>query len=89
LPHRDKFQVIAGVLEYCNMVARKSTRIQLKCKLGNQYFELLAELVTLNLISRRQIGARSEYITTPLGREWLHHYYALMRLQGKGEGDSK
>jgi len=83
--YRAKFQVTASVLEYCNMVARKSTSIQLKCGLGNQYFDLLTELATQNLISKRQIGARFEYITTPLGREWLHHYYALMRLQGEGD----
>jgi predicted transcriptional regulator len=62
------------------MVARKSTQMQLKCRLGCKYLEVLQELVTSQLLSRRQIGARYEYITTPTGREWLEHYYALVSI---------
>jgi len=58
------------------MVARKPTNIQTKCNLSAQYLERLTELTALQLLNRRQ----HEYITTPLGREWLHHHYALMRL---------
>jgi predicted transcriptional regulator len=79
---RGKIEILAAIIQLCSTGQKKKTHIMYKANLsGEQNSYYVQELLQCKLIVREQADdGCSVYRTTQRGREYLIHYYQLMKL---------
>jgi predicted transcriptional regulator len=78
--NRGKIEIMADILSICT-VGIKKTRVMYKANLSYEQINYyLAELLGHEFIFRDVSEDRLIYRTTEKGREYLHHYFHILKL---------